>query len=85
MTDACMTPVYLSRIHNLKEEDTRTWELLNESQLPVSKPDVPFTSIELDHGIEQENRAIKVLGSIKGIANSHQALVEEYFFKIIPV
>ena len=44
----------------------------------VSKTEVPFTSIGADHGIEQENRALKVLEGIKGISNSSECL-EEYF------
>ena len=44
----------------------------------MSKSDVPFTAIRTDHGIEQENRALKVLDGIKGIANSYKAL-DEYF------
>ena len=39
---------------------------------------MPFISIGADHGIEQENRALKVLGGIKWIANSSVRL-EEYF------
>ena len=43
----------------------------------ISKSDVPFTAIRSDHGIEK-NRAMKVLGGIKGISNSNQGL-EKYF------
>ena len=41
----------------------------------MGKSKVPFTSIGADHGIEQENRSIKV---IKGISNSSINL-DEYF------
>ena len=41
----------------------------------VSKSEVPFTLIGADHDIEQESRALKVLG-IKGIANSSECLEE---------
>ena len=34
-----------------------------------------------DHGIEQENRALKVLGGTKEISNSYQAL-DEYFLTV---
>ena len=44
----------------------------------VGKSEVPFTSIGADHGIEQENRSIKVMGGIKGIGNSSINL-DEYF------
>ena len=39
---------------------------------------MPFSAICVDHALEQQNRAMKVLGGIKGIANSQTALVE-YF------
>ena len=52
--------------------------ILNEGQFSVSKSYVAFTVIGSDQGTEQENCALKVLGGVKGIANSHQAL-EEYF------
>ena len=73
-----MTPVYLSQMYDLKKKNTRTWHLLNEGNFSVSKSDVPFTANRTHHGIEQENRALKVLGGIKGIANSYEAL-DEYF------
>ena len=38
---------------------------------------LPF-SIGADHALEQQNRAMKVLGGIKGIANNQTAL-DEYF------
>ena len=44
----------------------------------VSKSEVLFTLIGPDYGIEQDNRTLKVLGGIKGIANSRECL-EEYF------
>ena len=44
----------------------------------VNKFSVPFSAIGADHGLEQQNRVMKVLGGIKGIANSQTAL-DEYF------
>ena len=73
-----MTPVYLSQIFNLKQTDKNTWDLLSNGGFCVNKSKVPFTSIGADHGIEQENRALKVTGGIRGIANNQQAL-NEYF------
>ena len=68
--------IYLSQMYQLNKKDTRTWDILNEGNFSVSKSDVPFTAIGPDHGIEQENRALKVQEGIKEIANSHQALDE---------
>ena len=44
----------------------------------MNKSHIPFSAIGADHAIEQENRAMKVLGGIKGLANYNQAL-NEYF------
>ena len=61
-----------------REKDQRTWDTMISGCFCVSKTEVPFTSIGADHGIEQENRALKVLEGIKGISNSSECL-EEYF------
>ena len=71
-------PVCLSQMYKLEKKDTRTWDLLNEGNYSVSKSDIPFTAIGPDYAIEQENHALKVLRSIKGIANLHQALDEHF-------
>ena len=71
---ARLTPVYLSQMYGLKKKETRTWDLLNKSNFSVNKSDVTFIAIGLDHGIEQENCALKVLGVIKEIASSYQEL-----------
>ena len=42
---------------------------MKEGSFYAAKPDVPFAAIGMDHGIEQENQALKVLGRIKIIAN----------------
>ena len=39
---------------------------------------MPLSAIGAEHALEPQNRAIKVLGGIKGIANSQTAL-DEYF------
>ena len=75
---ARMTPVYLSQMMDLKENNEKTWIMMNEGSFCVGKSKVPFTSIGADHGIEQENRSIKAMGGIKGISNSSINL-DEYF------
>ena len=75
---ARMTPVYLSQMYRLEEQDPETWNMFNMGNFSVNKSRIPFTAIGADHGIEQENRALKVAGGIKGIANSSQTL-NEYF------
>ena len=75
---ARMTSVYLSQMTHLKENDEQTWNFLKEGGFCVGKSKVPFTSTGADHGIEQENRSLKVVGGIKGIGNSSMNL-DEYF------
>ena len=75
---ARMTPVYLSQMMDLKENDEKTWIMMMKSGFCVEKSKVTFTFIGADHGIEQENRSIKVMGGIKGISNSSINL-DEYF------
>ena len=62
----------------LKTNDKGTWDYFVDENLSVNKSTVPFSAIGADHGIEQENKSMKILGGIKGIANNQQAL-DEYF------
>ena len=75
---ARLIPVYLSRVIGLKGKDEETWEVLQRGNFSVNKLSEPFSTIGADHGLEQQNRALKVLGGIKGIANSQTAL-DEFF------
>ena len=45
----------------------------------VTKGLAGFTSIAPDHGIEQENRRLKVMGGIIGITQNEKAL-DKFFF-----
>ena len=49
-------------------QDPVTWNFLKQN-FAVNKMTVAFSAIGADHAIEHENRAVKVLGGIKGIAN----------------
>ena len=49
---------------SLKNSDERTWRLVLTGRFCVGKSKVPFTSIGADHGVEQANRAIQVVGGI---------------------
>eukprot|EP00794_Sanderia_malayensis_P008546 gene8546-9457_t len=40
------------------------------------KNQVPFTSIGVDHALEQENRRMKVLGGVKGLTQNHDQLTQ---------
>ena len=75
---ARMTPVYLSQMYELKEKDSETWESFMDGYFSLNKTSVLFTAIGADHAIEQENRTMKVLDGIKGIANDINRL-DKYF------
>ena len=79
---ARLTPVYLAEMFSLKETDPCIWNYFDKGYFCVNKSTVPHSAIGADHAIEHENRAMKVLGGIKGIATNRLAL-EQYFF-IIP-
>ena len=59
-----MRLVYLSKMHELREKDMAIWELSEQGLFSVSKSDKPFIATGCDHGIEQKNCALKVLGGI---------------------
>ena len=75
---ARMTPVYLGQIYELKEKDENILAVLDAGEFSVNKSGIPFTAIGSDHGNEQANRALNVIGGIKGIANS-KVTFNEYF------
>ena len=78
---ARLTPVYIAKMLSLKDEDPETWNMFNSGNFSVNKTLIPFSAIGVDHAIEQENSAVKVLGGIKGIANNQKAL-DEYFLTV---
>ena len=45
----------------------------------VNKITIPYSAIGADHAIEHENRAMKVLGGIKGITNNRLAFGAIFF------
>ena len=51
-----------------------TWEYFKQGNFSVNKTRIPFSAIGADHGIEHENRTMKVMGGIKGITNNKEAL-----------
>ena len=69
---ARLTPVYLSQLYQLRNDGPTIWDRFVEGEFSVNKSNVPFSAIGADHALEQENRVVKVLGGIKGIANSQQ-------------
>ena len=77
-----MTPVYLHQMYEIKEKDSLIHELFMNGYFSINKISMPFTAIGADHAIEYENRTMKVLGEIKGIANGINKLGK--YFIIAP-
>ena len=78
---ARLAPVYLSQMYDLKANDPEMWSFLQQN-VSVNKNRIPFSAIGPDHAIEHENRAMKVLGGVKGIANKPSAL--DMHFVVMP-
>ena len=79
---ARLTPVYLAEMFSLKETDPCIWNYFDKGYFCVNKSTVPHSAIGDDHATEHENRAMKVLGGVKGMANNRLAL--QQYFLIIP-
>ena len=66
---------------SLKVSDPEAWTFLQDN-MSVNKTPMPFSAIGPDHAIEHENRAMKVQGGIKGIAN-YESTLDKHFL-ILP-
>ena len=80
---AKLTPVYLSQMYALKDSDPETWSFFKDGNFCINKSGIPFTAIGVDHGLEQENKTMKVLGGIQGIANKKNTL--DQYFIVAPI
>ena len=69
-------------MRKLETSDPDTWKALENGDFCVTKSSIPFCSIGPDHGIEQENRTMKVIGGITGITQKKATL--DKFFLIVP-
>ena len=76
-----LTPVYIVKMFSLKNKDPETWSMFNKGNYSINKTLISFFAICVDDAIEQENRAVKVLGDINGITNNRKALAE-YFLTV---
>ena len=79
---ARLTPVYLADMFLPKEADPCRWNYFDKGYFCINKSKLPHSAIGAGHAIEHENRAMKVLGEIKSIANDRLEL--EQYFLIIP-
>ena len=66
--------VYRAEMHALKESDPTIWQYFPDGNFSVNKSSCAFSAIGGDHGIEQENHSLKVLGGVKGILLNKAAL-----------
>ena len=71
---ARMVPVYLSEMYALQERQSEVWDFFSNGNFCVNQIIVPFSAIGAYHGIEHENRAMKVTGGLQGLAYNTQAL-----------
>ena len=79
---ARLSPLYCAEMLKLETSDPDTWKALEDGDFCVMKSSIPFCSIGPDHGIEQENRTMKVIGGITVITQKEATL--DKFFLIAP-
>ena len=73
---ACLLPVYISNMVDLKEKVRGTWYVIKHDNFSVNRSPVPFSLIGTDHGLEHQNHPVGVLRGIKGITNGLAAFDE---------
>ena len=73
---ARLAPLYLTEMYNLKTFDKQTWDYLSSGHFTVNKNtnQCSFSSICVDHALEQENISLKIQGGIIGLTNNRPAL-----------
>ena len=59
---------------NIKIYVEETWKFFENGNFSVNKSHFPFSAIGADHGIEQLNRELKVVGGVKGLLQNENAL-----------
>ena len=80
---ACMIPVYLADMQQVKEVDGVIHDQFMEGNWVVNKnPVVPFCAVGADHALEHINRSMKVSGGLVGITLNPSARTK--FFLISP-
>lgn len=76
-------PLYLADMMELESSDNESWQFLSEGNFTVTTNPVPFTSIDPDHAIEHQHKAIKSGKGIADIKDNESAL--ERFALTIPI
>ena len=54
----------------MQSTQPQTWQFLDEGNLVITKNEVPFTIIDLDHAIEQGHNKLKIKGGFIGNENA---------------
>ena len=71
---ARMTPIYLSKVYCLRDSDRTTWDFLR-TNFCCRKTLKSFTSIGVDHCLEQVNKDLKDTGGVVGLPDH---LLDQY-------
>ena len=75
---ARLLPLYISTMQQTEKQHPEIWAEFMKGNFCITKGVAGFTSIGPDHGIEQENRELKVIGDIVGITQNEKSL-DKYF------
>ena len=73
-----LLPLYISTMEQTEQQHPDIWAEFMKGNFCITKGAAGFTSIGPDHGIEQENRELKVIGGIVGITQNEKSL-DKYF------
>ena len=71
---ARLVPVYTAQMRNMKIHEEETRKFFENGNFSVNKSHLPFSAIGADHGIEQLNRELKVVGGVKGVLQNENTL-----------
>ena len=61
-------------MRNIKIYEEETWKFFQNGNFSVNKSHFPLSAIRADQGIEQLNRELKVVGSVKGLLQNENVL-----------
>ena len=74
--------MYVADMKRLQLHNPAIWKNFSDGKLVIMKSIVPFTSLGMDHALEQVNRSLKVTGGIVGLTLNPLARLR--FFLIQP-
>ena len=71
---ALVIPVYIAQMWNIQIYEEEKWKYIEGCNFSVNKSHFPFSAISADHGIEQLNRELKVVGGVKRLFQNENAV-----------